>query len=216
MTIDLLLVDDRAPIRQGLRTLLELETDLRVVGEAEHGVAALACLERVAVNVVLLDVRMPVMDGVTAAKEISQRFPDVNILMLTTFDDDGYVSAAIANGAKGYLLKDTPSEEIAAAVRAVAKGYTHLAPGILAKAMSAKIDKPTAPPPVELATLTPRELEVLSAIAQGASNREIAQRLYISEGTVKNHVTNLLNRLGLRDRTQAAIFANNYLDRRSS
>jgi DNA-binding NarL/FixJ family response regulator len=211
MTIDILLVDDQNLIRQGLKALLELETDLRVVGEAENGAIAIESVKALQPNVVLMDIRMPVMDGVTATKEICQQFPDVNVLVLTTFDDDTYVSAAIEYGAKGYLLKDTPSEEIAAAIRAVDRGYTHLAPGMLAKAMSRQAEHPIAPLPPALQELTPRELEVLKLIAKGANNREIAQTLYISEGTVKNHVTNLLNRLNLRDRTQAAIFANTYL-----
>ncbi|WP_310482434.1 response regulator transcription factor [Chamaesiphon sp. VAR_48_metabat_403] len=210
MTIDILLVDDQNLIRQGLKALLELETDLRVVGEAENGAIAIESVRALQPNVVLMDIRMPVMDGVTATREICQQFPHVNILVLTTFDDDTYVSAAIEYGAKGYLLKDTPSEEIAAAIRAVDRGYTHLAPGMLAKAMS-RVEQPIAPLPTALQELTPRELEVLKLIAKGANNREIAQILYISEGTVKNHVTNLLNRLNLRDRTQAAIFANTYL-----
>ena len=207
--ITLLLVDDQNLIRQGLKALLELEPDLCVVGEAENGVVAIECVKTLQPNVVLMDIRMPVMDGVTATKEICRQFPQVNILVLTTFDDDTYVSAAIANGAKGYLLKDTPSEEIAAAIRAVDRGYTHLAPGMLAKVMSKA--QPAISLPPELNELTPRELEVLKLIAKGENNREIAHSLYISEGTVKNHVTNLLNRLNLRDRTQAAIFANTYL-----
>jgi DNA-binding NarL/FixJ family response regulator len=211
MTIDILLVDDQNLIRQGLKALLELEADLRVVGEAENGAIAIEFVKALQPNVVLMDIRMPVMDGVTATKEICRQFPDVNVLVLTTFDDDTYVSAAIEYGAKGYLLKDTPSEEIAAAIRAVDRGYTHLAPGMLAKAMSRQVEHPIAPLPLALQELTPRELEVLKLIAKGANNREIAQTLYISEGTVKNHVTNLLNRLNLCDRTQAAIFANTYL-----
>jgi DNA-binding NarL/FixJ family response regulator len=159
----------------------------------------------------LMDIRMPIMDGVMATKEICRQFPDVNILILTTFDDDNYVSAAIEYGAKGYLLKDTPSEEIAAAIRAVDRGYTHLAPGMMEKVISGRVHEPETALPTELADLTPRELEVLKLIAAGANNREIAQKLYISEGTVKNHVTNLLNRLNLRDRTQAAILAKTYL-----
>jgi DNA-binding NarL/FixJ family response regulator len=206
--INILLVDDQNLIRQGLKALLELEPDLRVVGEAENGEIAIECVKILQPNVVLMDIRMPVMDGVTATKEICRQFPHVNILILTTFDDDTYVSAAIECGAKGYLLKDTPSEEIAAAIRAVDRGYTHLAPGMLAKVMSKQLEKTEIELPPELDELTPRELEVLKLIAKGANNREIAQELYISEGTVKNHVTNLLNRLNLRDRTQAAIFAN--------
>jgi DNA-binding NarL/FixJ family response regulator len=209
--ISVLLVDDQNLIRQGLKALLELEPDLVVVGEAENGAVAIDRIKTLQPNVVLMDIRMPVMDGVTATKEICQQFPDVNILVLTTFDDDTYVAAAIRFGAKGYLLKDTPSEEIAAAIRAVALGYTHLAPGMIAKVMSSQIDEPTITPPPELAELTPRELEILKLIAVGANNREIAGQLYISEGTVKNHVTNILNRLGVRDRTQAAILAKTYL-----
>jgi DNA-binding NarL/FixJ family response regulator len=209
--ISLLLVDDQNLIRQGLKALLELEPDLEVVGEAENGVIAIDRVKELQPNVVLMDIRMPVMDGVTATKQICQKFPQVNILVLTTFDDDTYVAAAIKNGAKGYLLKDTPSEEIAAAIRAVALGYTHLAPGMIAKVMSGQVDKNEVTLPPELAELTPRELEILKLIAVGSNNREIAGQLYISEGTVKNHVTNILTRLNVRDRTQAAILAKTHL-----
>jgi DNA-binding NarL/FixJ family response regulator len=211
--IKILLVDDQNLIRQGLKALLELESDLQVVGEAENGQVAIDAVRSLQPNVVLMDIRMPVMDGVTATQSICQQFPTVNILMLTTFDDDTYVAKAIEHGAKGYLLKDTPSEEIAAAIRAVDRGYTHLAPGMMEKLMAGRSDRrPEHNLPRELVDLTPRELEVLKLIATGANNREIARELYISEGTVKNHVTNLLNRLNLRDRTQAAILANTYFD----
>ena len=211
--ISILLVDDQNLIRQGLKALLELEADLQVVGEAENGQVAIELFAKLQPNVILMDIRMPVMDGVTATKEICQQFSDAKILVLTTFDDDTYVAAAIKYGAKGYLLKDTPSEEIAAAIRAVERGYTHLAPGIMEKVMLGQTTGAEITLPPELAELTPRELEVLKLIAIGDNNREIAQKLYISEGTVKNHVTNLLNCLNLRDRTQAAILANTYLDR---
>jgi DNA-binding NarL/FixJ family response regulator len=209
--ISLLLVDDQNLIRQGLKALLELEPDLVVVGEAENGSIAIDRVKELQPNVVLMDIRMPVMDGVTATKQICSEFPHVNILVLTTFDDDTYVAAAIKNGAKGYLLKDTPSEEIAAAIRAVSLGYTHLAPGMIDKVMSGQIDEATIRLPPELAELTPRELEILKLIAIGSNNREIAGQLYISEGTVKNHVTNILTRLNVRDRTQAAILAKTHL-----
>ena len=209
--ISLLLVDDQNLIRQGLKALLELEPDLVVVGEAENGAIAIDRVKQLQPNVVLMDIRMPVMDGVTATKQICNEFPNVNILVLTTFDDDTYVAAAIKNGAKGYLLKDTPSEEIAAAIRAVALGYTHLAPGMIDKVMSSQSDKKMVTLPQELAELTPRELEILKLIAAGSNNREIAKELYISEGTVKNHVTNILTRLNVRDRTQAAILAKTHL-----
>jgi DNA-binding NarL/FixJ family response regulator len=210
--IRVLLVDDQNIIRQGLKALLELETDLQVVGDAENGQVAVQQVATLLPDVVLMDIRMPVMDGVAATSIICQRFPATKILVLTTFDQDDYVTQALQHGAVGYLLKDTPSEEVASAIRAVHKGYTQFGPGILKKVVSS-FAAPSAPPalPPGFADLTPREREVLKLIAQGANNREIAQTLYISEGTVKNHVTNLLSRLNLRDRTQAAIFANSIL-----
>jgi DNA-binding NarL/FixJ family response regulator len=213
--IKVLLVDDQSLIRQGLKALLELEPDLELVGEAENGEQAISLVPQLQPDVVLMDIRMPLMDGVAATREIQKRFPGTKILVLTTFDDDEYVTAALQNGAMGYLLKDTPSEELAVAIRAVHKGYTQLGPGIVKKLLtqfsSSELTQPSPPAPPILAELTPREKEVLQLIATGASNREIAQELYISEGTVKNHVTNILNRLNLRDRTQAAIFANTFL-----
>jgi DNA-binding NarL/FixJ family response regulator len=203
MTIRILLVDDQDIMRSGLKTLLELEPDLQVVGDAANGQLAIQRVEELQPDVVLMDIRMPVMDGVAATRSILKQFPQTKILMLTTFDEGEYVAEALKNGAIGYLLKDTPSEELANAIRAAYKGYAQLSPGILQKVVS---PQPTAPPP-GFADLTPREQEVLRLIAQGASNREIAEALFISEGTVKNHVTNLLGRLNLRDRTQAAIFA---------
>ncbi|MEH2378536.1 MAG: response regulator transcription factor [Nostoc sp.] len=212
--IKVLLVDDQSLIRQGLKALLELEPDIEIVGEAENGEQAINLVAQLQPDVILLDIRMPIMDGVAATREIQKRFAKTKILVLTTFDDDEYVSAALQNGAMGYLLKDTPSEELAVAIRAVHKGYTQLGPGIVKKLLT-QFSHPTPthslPVPSSLAELTPREKEVLQLIATGASNREIAHQLYISEGTVKNHVTNILNRLNLRDRTQAAIWANTYL-----
>ncbi|AKG23294.1 response regulator [Calothrix sp. 336/3] len=212
--IKVILVDDQYLIRQGLRALLELEADLEVVAEAENGKIALELIAQLHPDVVLMDIRMPIMDGVATTKEIYQRFPLVKVLVLTTFDDDEFVTTALQNGAMGYLLKDTPSEELAVAIRAVYKGYTQLGPGIVKKLLmqfSRTSEKNLLTPPDSLAELTPREKEVLRLIATGASNKEISQILYISEGTVKNHVTNILNRLNLRDRTQAAIFANSFL-----
>ncbi|MFB8788370.1 MAG: response regulator transcription factor [Potamolinea sp.] len=208
--IRVLLVDDQSLIRQGLKALLELEPDLEVVGEGENGQTAIALVESLHPDVVLMDIRMPIMDGVAATREICQRFAGTKVLVLTTFDDHEYVTEALRYGATGYLLKDTPSEELAAAIRAVHKGYTQLGPGLFEKAM-AKVPLPSATPPATWDDLTPREQEVLRLIAAGASNREIAQTLYISEGTVKNYVTRILSHLGLRDRTQAAIFANSFL-----
>ena len=211
--IRILLVDDQIIIRQGLQSLLESKPDLEVVADAENGQQALDILESLQEtpqkpDVVLLDVRMPVMDGVAATRQICQRFLGTHVLILTTFDDDEYVAQAMRFGAKGYLLKDTPSENLAVAIRAVYQGYTHLGPGLFEKAFSTPSISPVpVEVPPQVAELSPRELEVLRLIAFGASNREIAQTLYISERTVKNHVTSILSRLGLRDRTQAALFA---------
>lgn len=211
--IKVLLVDDQNLIRQGLRALLELEQDLEIVGEAENGESAIELIEHLTPDVVLMDMRMPIMDGVETTRQIQKRFSRTKVLVLTTFDDDEYVTAALQNGAMGYLLKDTPSEELAFAIRAVHKGYTQLGPGIVKKLLTQfpTGTTQTPSPPESLVELTPREKEVLRLIASGANNKEIANQLYISEGTVKNHVTNILNRLNLRDRTQAAIFANSFL-----
>jgi DNA-binding NarL/FixJ family response regulator len=211
--IKVLLVDDQNLIRQGLRALLELEQDLEIVGEAENGESAIKLIEHLTPDVVLMDMRMPIMDGVETTRQIQKRFSRTKVLVLTTFDDDEYVTAALQNGAMGYLLKDTPSEELAFAIRAVYKGYTQLGPGIVKKLLTQFPNgtTQTPSPPESLVELTPREKEVLRLIASGANNKEIANKLYISEGTVKNHVTNILNRLNLRDRTQAAIFANSFL-----
>jgi len=220
--IRVLLVDDQQIIRQGLQSLLNAKPDLQVVGEAENGQKAISFLERSAINpaltpqpdVVLMDIRMPVMDGVTATKLVCQQFPEIKVLVLTTFDDDEYVLKAMRFGAKGYLLKDTHSEELAQAIRSIHKGCTHMGPGLFEKviAVSASASQPIVPvQPPEIAALTLREREVLRLIVAGASNREIAQSLYISERTVKNHMTSILSRLNLRDRTQAALFASAFL-----
>ncbi len=215
--MNILIVDDQIIIRQGLRSLLELKSDLEVVGDVENGQVAIELIELLQgtpqqPNVVLMDVRMPVMDGVAATQEISQRFPEIRVLVLTTFDDDEYVTQAMRFGAKGYLLKDTPSDELAIAIRAVDRGYTYMGPGLFEKTLNntAKTNSVSTEVPAVLAELSPRELQVLKLITLGANNQEIAEALYISERTVKNHVTSILSRLNLRDRTQAALFASNY------
>jgi DNA-binding NarL/FixJ family response regulator len=203
--IRLLLVDDQGIIREGLRSLLETKPDLSIIGEAENGKAAVELALTLQPDVVLMDVRMPIMDGVAATRTLTAQAPDIKVLVLTTFDDDEYVTQALRCGAKGYLLKDTPSTELADAIRAIHRGYTQFGPGLMEKAFSSA---PTPEEPPEAFTqLTPREQEVLQLIATGCSNREIAEKLYISERTVKNHVNSLLRRLNLRDRTQVAILA---------
>ena len=216
--IRVLLVEDQEIVRRGLRTLLETKPDLQVVGEADNGQRAIEQLEALHTkslppDVVLMDIRMPVMDGVKAIQLICQQFPGTKILILTTFNDTSYVADALRFGAKGYLLKDTPAEELAKAIRSIHQGYTQFGPGIVEK-MIAQV--PTLEPnrhieaPPGLKELTPREREVLRMIAAGASNREIASILFLSEGTVRNHISHILTRLNVRDRTQAAIIANTY------
>ena len=218
ITIRVLLVDDQSIIREGLSSLLQTQPDLEIVGEAANGQEA---VERSLVfqpDVVLMDIRMPVMDGVAAIRILQDRVPEIKILVLTTFDDDEYVAQAMAHGAHGYLLKDTPSAELAQAIRSVNQGYTQMGPGLFAKAMTTSLkqqpinDEPLSIPP-EFALLTAREQEVLQLIATGHSNKEIAEELFITERTVKNHVNSILRSLDLRDRTQAAIFAHQYLHR---
>ncbi|NEZ67343.1 DNA-binding response regulator [Leptolyngbyaceae cyanobacterium CCMR0082] len=209
--IPVMLVDDQQIIRQGLKTLLDLEDDIVIVGDADNGETALTVLEQMESTdqlpaVVLMDMRMPVMDGVAATDAIASRYPSIQVLVLTTFDDDDLIAQAMAVGARGYLLKDTPSEELAQAIRTVAKGYSQFGPGILEKMLAGQQDPPVDVPE-GFDELTPREKDVLRLIGTGANNREIAEALFLSEGTVKNHVTRLLGRLGVRDRTQAALLA---------
>lgn len=215
--IRVLLVDDQKLIRQGIQTLLELEPDLQIVGTVENGRDAIVAVEQIRPDVVLMDVRMPELDGVAATRVLSERFPQVGVIILTTFDDDEYVFEGLKAGARGYLLKDVSSDDIAAAVRTVAAGGALIQPSIARKvvaefsrlAAGPVSSSPVSAPPVDplIQPLTERELDVLHALAHGLSNREIADKLVITEGTVKNHVSNLLAKLDVRDRTQAVLKA---------
>ncbi len=216
--IRVLLVEDQEIVRRGLKTLLETQADLQVVGEAENGQVAVQQVEALQAmpnppDVVLMDIRMPVMDGVEATRLICQQFPGIKILVLTTFNDAQYIAEAIHFGAKGYLLKDTPAKELAEAIRSIHRGYTQFGPGILEKmvAQAPTTKSQTGDPPPGLLELTTREREILQMIAAGASNREIAQTLFLSEGTVRNHISHILSRLNVRDRTQAALIANTFM-----
>lgn len=211
MAIRLLLVDDQALFREGLRTLLSIYEDLAVVAEAENGRDALAKVEEYKPDVILMDLRMPILDGVTATKRLQESNSPSRVIILTTFDDDEYVFDGLRAGAVGYLLKDVSSEKLVEAIRATAQGESFLQPSIAAKVvaefsrMSDPVEKQTAQTLLE--PLSARELEILALLAGGASNKEIGAQLFIAEGTVKNHVTNILGKLSVRDRTQAALKA---------
>lgn len=208
--IRILLVDDQRLMREGLRILLELEPDLKIVGEAENGQAALESYAELLPDVVLMDVRMPGMDGVEATWRLRERWPQARIIILTTFDDDEYVFEGLRAGALGYLLKDVSGHNLAEAVRTVAGGGALIEPSVARKVVAefARLVPTVRFPEAGLPEpLSNREREVLQLLAQGLSNREIASRLSLAEGTVKNYVTNILQKLGARDRTQAALRA---------
>jgi DNA-binding NarL/FixJ family response regulator len=226
--IRVLVVDDQRLMCDGIASLLSIQEGIEVVGTASDGKQALEQALASRPDVILMDVRMPVMDGVEAAGQIRRQLPSCQILMLTTFDDEQYVIKALQAGASGYLLKDIPANDLAKAVRAVHKRIYQLDPAVARKLLASLSQAatfsapshdrlPTSPitgenaavsgDPLKASDLTVREIEVLRLIARGATNREIAENLVISEGTVKNHISSILSRLGLRDRTQAAIYA---------
>jgi len=210
--IRVLLVDDQTLVRQGICLLLEIEPDIQVVGQAANGREALQQVEALRPQVVLMDVRMPEMDGVEATRALSARFPEIGVIILTTFEDADIVFEGLKAGERGYLLKDISSEEMAQAVRRVAAGQALIQPSLTRKVLeefsrlAAAAENPPARPALA-EPLTEREREVLQALARGCSNREIAQQLVITEGTVKNHVSNLIAKLEVRDRTQAVLKA---------
>jgi DNA-binding NarL/FixJ family response regulator len=204
--IRLLLVDDQDIFRQGLTALLSVESDFEVIGQARNGEEAISLAKTLQPHVILMDVRMPVCDGVQATREIHQHYPWIRILVLTTFDDDEYILQSLQVGALGYLLKRTPSQDIAAAIRSVSQGYSQLGPTIALKVFSQlKPVQPISNAYQEL--LSKREIGVLKLVGQGKNNQEIAQDLFLSEGTVKNYVTTILAKLEMRDRIQIALWA---------
>jgi len=208
--IKILLVDDQPLFREGLRTLLSVQADLEVVGEAGNGEEAIRLARSLLPSVVLMDLQMPVLDGVAATRRLRVEQPECRVIVLTTFDDDEMVFDGLRAGAVGYLLKDAPSEKLAEAIRVAARGETFLQPSVAAKVVAefARLSRITARTQDSLIeSLSERELEILRLIAQGASNREIAGALFLAEGTIKNHVTNILGKLEVRDRTQAALKA---------
>jgi DNA-binding NarL/FixJ family response regulator len=208
--VRILLVDDQVLFRESLHALLDLQPGCLVVGEAGDGAEALRQVTAVKPDVVLMDVRMPLMDGVEAARRLHAAQSTCRVIMLTTFDDDEYVFEALRNGAAGYLLKDCSAERLCEAIQAAARGETFLQPSIAAKLVEEYARLATNAPvktQPQIEKLSPRELEILRLLATGLSNREIATRLYITEGTVKNHVSEILAKLQVSDRTQAALKA---------
>jgi DNA-binding NarL/FixJ family response regulator len=209
--VKVLIVDDQSLVRAGFRMILDAETDVDVIGEAADGREAVEAVTRVSPDVILMDIRMPNLDGLEATRRIIDSTPDgPRVLMLTTFDLDEYVYEALRAGASGFLLKDTPPEQLVDAIHVVARGEALLSPAITRRVIEEFVRRPpaslrTSPP--ELADLTARELEVLSYIARGSSNAEIAKELFVSETTVKTHVARILMKLNLRDRVQAVVFA---------
>jgi DNA-binding NarL/FixJ family response regulator len=208
--IKILLVDDQPLFREGLRTLLSVNSDFEIVGEAGDGEEAIRLARLHLPAVVLMDLQMPILDGVAATRRLHDEQPDCRVIVLTTFDDDEKVFDGLRAGAIGYLLKDASSEKLREAIRLAARGESFLQPSVAAKVVAefARLTKDTklqvAP---LLEPLSEREHEILVLIANGASNREIAKQLFLAEGTVKNHITNILGKLGVRDRTQAALKA---------
>jgi DNA-binding NarL/FixJ family response regulator len=212
MTIRVLIVDDQAMVRQGFGALLGAQPDIVVVGDAGNGVEAVEAARRLAPDVVLMDIRMPVLDGLEATRRLLGRRPEgaaPKVLILTTFDLDDYVYEALRAGASGFLLKDAPAADLVHAVRVVAAGDALLAPSVTRRLIAefAARPAPDRPRPTSLATLTPRETEVLRLIARGRSNAEIAADLVVAEQTVKTHVGRILAKLDLRDRAQAVVLA---------
>ncbi len=211
--IRLLLVDDQSLICQGLAAVFNQEDDLEVVGSAENGQMAIAQVKALQPDVVLMDIRMPVMTGIEATRLLAEQFPNVKVLVLSTFDDDRDIAQSVRAGAKGYLLKDMPAPELVEAIRLVHRGYCQMAPGLMEKLVTNVSDPDDNIPQTEpdaLKQLPPRERDVLRLIGQGCTNREIATQLNLAEGTVKTYVTHILNRLALNNRSQLAIFANSF------
>ncbi|MFL7792258.1 MAG: response regulator [Anaerolineae bacterium] len=209
--IRVLVADDQQLVREGLHVLLGLTPDIRVVGEAADGAAAVEQAQHIKPDVVLMDVRMPKLDGVAATRKVRETCPNVQVIILTTFDDDEYVFEGLRAGAVGYLLKDVPSEQLAEAIRAAARGEAFIHPSVTRKVVAEftrlterehiRHEQPLVEP------LSPREIQVLALLAEGLSNQEIAERLTIARGTAKNHVGNILSKLDARDRTQAVLHA---------
>jgi DNA-binding NarL/FixJ family response regulator len=211
--IRVMIVDDQVLIREGLKMILSICSDIEVICEASNGREAVEKLKEFIPDIILMDIRMPVMDGVEAAKLIKERYKSIKIIILTTFNEDEYIFEALKNGADGYILKDVKSDEIIKGIKTVCNGNILLQPEVATKVVKAlntvqKVSGEKKPIGDEkiIEELTPRELEIAKLVAKGKSNREICDELFLTEGTVKNHLSKILSKLELRDRTQLAIF----------
>ncbi len=216
MSVRLLLVDDDDLVRTGLKMILESEPEFQIVGEASNGAEALVLTDRLMPDVILMDIQMPVMDGIEATRRICEKSPDdegPRVLVLTTFEQDEYVFQALRAGASGFLLKRTPADDLIAGIKVVAEGDSLLSPSVTRRLINEFTTNSTAPAGADtlgkVDALTEREMEVLQLVSHGMSNQEIADSLIVSEGTVKTHVKRMLSKLEVRDRTQAVIFAYN-------
>ncbi len=203
------IVDDQEILRQGMKMILSAQPDMEVVGEGANGQEGYRLCEAHTVDLLLMDIKMPVMDGVEATRRIKRDFPNANVIILTTFDEDEYIFQALRFGASGYLLKDARPAKIVEAIRDVHSGGAMMQPQIAARVVEKfrSMDRKTGEADPRIQTLTPRELEIVQLIGNGKNNREIADELFITDGTVKNHISSILVKLELRDRTQLAIFA---------
>jgi NarL family two-component system response regulator LiaR len=207
MTMKVIICDDQAIVRDGLEMLLKLEPDINVVGTAEDGASAVEMVAKESPDLVLMDLKMPVMNGVEATRQIRAKYPEVKVLVLTTYDDDEWVFDAIQAGASGYLLKDTPRDEVVKVIRGTVSGKVYLDPSVAGKVLDQVSSRQTQLPTLITSKLTEREIEVLRLLAKGLNNKDISERLFLSEGTVRNHVSTILAKLGVSDRTQAAVIA---------
>jgi len=203
----ILLCDDQAVIRDGLEMLLSLEQDFQIVATAQDGAEAVELAAQKQPDLVLMDLKMPGVNGIEATRQIRARFPNIKVLVLTTYDEDEWVFDAIRAGASGYLLKDTPREKLVEAIRGTAAGRSFVDPAVAGKLLNHIADRQTQPSSLLTEKLTERETDVLRLIAKGFNNGEIAAQLHLSEGTVRNHVSAILEKLGVSDRTQAAVIA---------
>ncbi len=205
--IKVLIADDQTLMRDGLKTILDLEEDIEVIATAENGEIAFQKSIELTPDVILMDIRMPIMNGVDSVKKIKSILPKVAVIMLTTFDDDEYIIEALSNGASGYLLKDMPSEKLIEAIRDSLKGQLFIPTNIAAKLISRLYEKEASKNTLKRdLSLSERELQVSSLLIEGYNNKQISSKLFISEGTVKNYISNIYSKIGISDRTKAALF----------